>query len=435
MQSEPTRVLCGVPFARRRDFRPGAFLAEAGCPASTIYLLQAGQVRCFSLSEDGCEATTAVLGPGQLIGFTGLFGIRQHQMFAEALTAVRAWAMPTAALKEEAWRNPVLLGLLAGALAQRFAVAEGLLRDVLLLPVRDRLGDVQLRLAATLGGRPPALSQSQLARLVQARPETLTRVLAGNGRRAVQRIAASPSMPEAEFHAGEVLHRLDAPPGHVNRVMAGELQLALAGPDKREIVPGLQTLQAGDFLGISGLLGLPPTGLRAVALTDGALQTMSAAEFLVCINADPAALQRLVWQLAHSVMHLDRQLSCAAARTVRQRLIKHLHETAGRSPEPSRPISHAMLARCIGTRRETVTRALRLLEQEGVITRDGRRVTLRTVPLPLGGPAADRRWLRGWSPAAPSRRPRKTAASMRSLDVGVCTPAGYAPPRCIGGEM
>src|SRR5207248_10626852 len=110
-------LLVGVPFARRREFRVGEFLAEAGCAADSVYLLSAGQVRCFSLSEDGCEATMAVLGPGQLVGIACIFGARTHAQFAQALTPVRAWALPASQLREEVWRNAILLGLVVGALA------------------------------------------------------------------------------------------------------------------------------------------------------------------------------------------------------------------------------------------------------------------------------------------------------------------------------
>src|SRR5204862_4555737 len=106
MPSKTVSNLVGVPFARTRDFRCGAFLAEAGCPATTLYLLANGQVRCFSLSEDGCEATTAVLGPGQLVGVSALFGVPASILFAQALTPVRAWALPVTQLKEEVWRSP-----------------------------------------------------------------------------------------------------------------------------------------------------------------------------------------------------------------------------------------------------------------------------------------------------------------------------------------
>lgn len=377
MQLHSPSGLVGVPFAHRRTFQCGEFLAEAGCPTESVYLLSTGQVRCFSLTEDGCEATTAVLGPGQLVGVAGLFGSPSHPLFSQALTPVQAWAMSTPVLRQELERSAMLVGLLVGALAQRVAVAEGLLRDVLLLPVRDRLGDVQLRLSATLGGMQPALNRSQLAGLVQARPETLTRVVPTDGWPSRRERSAAAYPLDRTFKAGELLDNLDAPRGSVNLLADGELQIALAGTDKRQL--SVQTLRAGDLVGIAGLVGLPPSGLRALALSDGALHTVDAAELLQAVTSEPSRLRQLAWQLGNVLMQLERQLSFAATRTARSRLVAYLREVERQAPGSSRTISHAALARRIGCSRETVTRALRVLEQDGVITRDGRRVRLSSV--------------------------------------------------------
>jgi CRP-like cAMP-binding protein len=371
MLSRTPSGLVGVPFARRRAFVRGEFLAEAGCATDNLYLLSSGQVRCFSLSEDGCEATTAVLGPGQLVGVGGLFGNDTHAVFVQALTPTETWMMPTAAWQQEMDHNPMLLGLLVGALAQRVAVAEGLLRDVLLLPVRDRLGDVELRLAATLGGRRPALSRSQLAGLVQARPETLTRVVPTNG---WHPRATRNTWRWRVFRAGDVLEDLDAPIGCVNQVVDGQLQIALAGIDKRQL--SVQTLHAGDILGIAGLVGLPPNGLCALALTDGSVRTIDARELLAAIGDDAARLLGLAQQLGTALSQLEGRLSFAATGTARQRLVACLRELERQAPAGGRTLSHAWFARRIGTSRETVTRALRVLEQDGIITRDGRHVQL-----------------------------------------------------------
>src|SRR5204862_4000978 len=120
--------------------------------------------------------------------------------------------------------------------------------------------------------RRPALNRTQLAGLVHARPETLTRVVATH-------FSSDSHPPQAKlraFRCGEVVGDLDAPPGHVNQLIRGELQIALAGADKRQF--SMHPLRAGDFVGIAGLVGLPPTGLTAVALSDGAVRTISADE-------------------------------------------------------------------------------------------------------------------------------------------------------------
>ena len=364
-----------MPFARRRDFRCGAFLAEAECPVDTIFLLAEGQVRCFLLSEDGSEATTAVLGPGQLVGVLGLFGFPTHRVFAEALVAVRAWAMPAEELGDDLSRNPMLQGLVIGALAQRVAVAEGLLRDVLLLPVRERVGDIERRLAATLGGKPAALRRAQLAALAQVRPETLARVSPRRGRVSVEDVPDLAQPFTRKFQAGETLDGLDAPRGCINQLIDGQLRLALGGADKREV--SVYTLEAGDFVDFSGLVGLPPNGLRAIGLMNGAIRTISAEQFVTDVSESPAELVRIGHQLSQRLIWVDRQLSYAATRTVRRRLLAQLRDVDIGAPPPS----HASLARRVGASRETITRTLGQLEREGVISRGRRRLLLEPADL------------------------------------------------------
>ena len=373
--------LVGVRFARRRDFRRGAYLAEADCAADTLYLIVDGQVRCFLLSEDGCEATTAVLGPGQLVGAQALFGFATHRLFVQALLPVRAWALPVADVLEELPANRMLQGLVVGALAQRLALAEGLLRDVLLLPVRERMGDVERRLSATLGGQPAALRRAQLAGLLQTRPETLARISHSRSRASSLAAADVAQLDMRLFRKGEVLHGLDAPCGSINQLAVGRIQVALAGADKREVT--LYTLEPGDLFGFSGLVGLPPSGLRAIALSEGAFRTESASELLAEIAQASLRLIDIGQQLARWLTSLERQVGYAARRTVRLRLIAQLHDAGEMSPT-----SHAWLARRIGASRETVTRTLRQLEKEGLLLRDHRRLRLQPghVRLPQSGP-------------------------------------------------
>ena len=369
-------VLVGAPFAVRRDFPRGAFLAEADCFADTLYLIVDGQVRCFLLSEDGCEATTAILGPGQLVGAHALFdqGFATHRLFVQALLPVRAWSMPVSDAREELPRNRLLQGLVVGALAQRFALAEGLLRDVLLLPVRERIGDMEQRLTATLGGRAVALRRVQLAGLLQTRPETLARLAHSTSMPSVPHDTQPPSPRVRLFRRGQALRDLDAPRGHVNQLLDGRLQIALSGVDKREV--SLYTLERGDFFGFSGLLGLPPSGLGALALADGAIRTLAGASLLHQISEAPEILLTMGQQLAGRLTALERQLSFAARRTVRLRLLAQLRDQDVHDGQTS-PISHASLARRIGASRETVTRTLRQLEKEGLLSRDHRRLRLQ----------------------------------------------------------
>src|SRR5919199_5070449 len=168
------RVWRPAPFGAVRRFARGATLVRAGEPAHTVYLVRRGEVRIYLLTEDGRETTTAVVGPGQIVGISALLGRPIYHAFAEALAPTEAWALPTEPLLRHLATDRVLLGLIIGALARRLAQEVSLVGDVALLPVGQRVADLQARLASELG-HAPGLNKRAMAELIGARPETLSR--------------------------------------------------------------------------------------------------------------------------------------------------------------------------------------------------------------------------------------------------------------------
>src|SRR5918912_1931942 len=220
--------LVGVSFAVPRAFPRGAFIIEADRRADTIFLLRQGQVRVFRLDEDGRETVTAILGAGHLIGLAPLLGNARHEDFAQAMTPVEVWALSAERVLARLSRDRALLGLIAGALAQRFALAAGLFRDVHLLPVLERLADIELRLATCLRGEPVALTQAGLAQLIHARPETLARKHARSvaEHRPAELVSAAP-VGVHPFRAGQPVLSSDLPANQVGQLLSGRLELWL----------------------------------------------------------------------------------------------------------------------------------------------------------------------------------------------------------------
>jgi len=380
---QPT--LAGVPFAVRRRFCRRSFLVQAGANAEAVYLISRGFVRVYLLADDGHETTTALLGPGHLVGIAPLLGRSAHRAFAEALTAVEAWAIPAAELLARLPNDRSLLGLVSGALAQRFALAQGLLRGVALLPVAERIRDIELRLAGALHGTPPALSHLLLAELVHARPETVSRVLRPPSTpigpsELPARLAARSG--QRFFRAGDIVFNDDIEDGQVGLIVSGQVQLSLVAPDGRAVA--IDTLGPGDLIGIPALVGQPATGLRGAAVSDGVLRVLGADEFLRWIAEQPSVLQQLATRIGARLERLEDALENATGRNVNDRLaglLRHLALTAGDlEPGGGRALRgkwpHSRLAGQLGVSRETVTRALAALEVRGLVRRQGRRIVV-----------------------------------------------------------
>jgi len=168
---------CHAPLRR---FARGALLTTAGGPAEALYVLRRGHVRVYRLTEAAAEATTAVLGPGQLVGLSALLGQPEYHTFAEALTPVEAWVLPAARLADHLAQHPALAEFLVDALVRRLSFEMSLLQAVTFQPVASRVSTVLGRLGMVNGGdRPPRLTKEVLAELVAARRETVSRGVPG----------------------------------------------------------------------------------------------------------------------------------------------------------------------------------------------------------------------------------------------------------------
>ena len=379
--------LVGISFAVPRAFPRGAFIIEADRPADTIFLLRRGQVRVFRLDQDGREAVTAILGSGHLVGLAPLLGNARHEDFAQAMTRVEAWALPAEQVLARLSRDSALLGLVAGALAQRFALAAGLFRDVHLLPVLERLADIEVRLATCLRGEPVALTQAGLAQLIHARPETLARKHPRSiaEHRPAELVSPAP-VGVHPFRAGQPVLSSDLPANQVGQVLSGRLELSLVTRAARSLQ--FDVLGPGDVLGISALVGMPALSMRAVGVSDGALRIIDVPTFLTEVADHPDQLRALATRLAARLERLEQRLGCCGAR-LDERLLTLMQSLAGLGDGQVRKDgrhaipgqwSHARLGEQIGVTRETVTRTLAQLEARGAIQREGRRILLNEPP-------------------------------------------------------
>jgi CRP/FNR family cyclic AMP-dependent transcriptional regulator len=347
-------------------------------------------VRIFWLDADGNDTTVGVLGPGHLVGIAPLIGRATHHAFVEALTPVEADIFSARELLDRLPTDHALAGMVVGALAHRLAHAEALLRDVSLLPVIERIRNVELRLSAYPGVAASEISHVAMARIVHSRPETITRSLHrgeyGPSPQAPPRApTVVPPNIELRFRPGERVLPDGVPPGHVAFIVDGEVQLAFASAER---TIRFESLGPGDLFGLSALLGLPATQVDARATTAANVRLLDAAAVLGSLADQPIALAHVRVRLAQRLVAIERQIASIAGRHVTARLIDSLRSLALARGEPrsdgcrTLAISHADLARSIGARRETVTRALVALKSDGIIRRDGRKIVLRLSALP-----------------------------------------------------
>lgn len=140
-----------------------------------VYLLKNGRVRIAS-----GEVNVAILGPGQLFGTSALFGAAATMQKVVALEDVVICEAPSGQFLAAMMTHPRLAAKVAMLLARQLFELEQTVERTASDPIEARLADLLLRIADRAGttSMVRGLSQSDLARMIGASRESVSRILA-----------------------------------------------------------------------------------------------------------------------------------------------------------------------------------------------------------------------------------------------------------------
>ena len=187
------------------------------------------------------------------------------------------------------------------------------------------------------------------------------------------------------FAAGQLIVGPETQPELVYLMRAGTVRLFHRDADGSETT--VERLFAGHLFGVTRLLGAAPGGLLAQAEDEVELCVVEGRRFLDVLSKWPQALLDLALRLGVRVHEGDEMLAGLTASGARARLAAVLHRLALDASESHagggvrlRGVPrHSDLAAEIGASRETVTRMLARLEQDGYIRRFGRQIVVPDV--------------------------------------------------------
>jgi CRP/FNR family transcriptional regulator, dissimilatory nitrate respiration regulator len=175
----------------RRFCRKGERLFSEGDEGTGFYVVLAGRVKIFKVSVEGKEQILHFVGPGESFGEVSVF---TGQGFpADAVTAIQTTFcfFPRAAFSALIRRDPALALNMLAQLSRRLRQFAGLIEDLSLKEVPERLAKYLLYLSTRDGDGDGALeldvSKGQLAALLGTIPETLSRILAKMNRQGLIR--------------------------------------------------------------------------------------------------------------------------------------------------------------------------------------------------------------------------------------------------------
>lgn len=165
-------------------------------------------------------------------------------------------------------------------------------------------------------------------------------------------------------------------------ILHGRVKVAIFGDDGKEVT--LSTLSEGDFFGELALLDQEPRSASVVAEEDCELLSLQRDDFMRALEHDAGMSSSLIQALAQRLRKANHQISTLALLDVYGRVahvIQELAEEEGKRLKDGRVVvrrpTHLEIAHRIGSSRETVTRMMRDLEENGHIETQGREIFLR----------------------------------------------------------
>jgi CRP-like cAMP-binding protein len=159
----------------------------------------------------------------------------------------------------------------------------------------------------------------------------------------------------------------------------GSAKLALRAPHNEERV--LRLVSNGQTFGESAAILGRESSYDAIALAESKLVVIPAAQVLSLLERDSRFARQLVTALAETKLGLLSELESSALRRGSQRLARYLDSLAEPAPVPGRfvarlPASKTLIASRLDMKKETLSRLLRSLAEQGVIEVRQREITI-----------------------------------------------------------
>ena len=164
-------------------------------------------------------------------------------------------------------------------------------------------------------------------------------------------------------------------------IAGGSVKITRLSDDGREVI--LAMLGESDFFGEMSLLDGAGRSANVVALEASEVLTLSRNNFLEILQNYPKISISLLDELTQRIRKSDQQIESLSLSDVEQRIgitLIRLAEELGTIKQGNVKIKNLPyqqdIANMAGTSRETVSRTFKLLEEKGLVTREGRKLTI-----------------------------------------------------------
>lgn len=141
---------------------------------SSLYILEAGLVRIFRLSEKGLETSLGYVKPGEVFGELTIFGDYPRESFAQAVEKSVVWRIPRQVFQPYVESTPSLAFEISKQIGERLKRIESRVENLVFRDVHTRVILILTELASNFGNERDdgsveidvQITQSELATLV-----------------------------------------------------------------------------------------------------------------------------------------------------------------------------------------------------------------------------------------------------------------------------
>ena len=191
----------------------------------------------------------------------------------------------------------------------------------------------------------------------------------------------SEKMIARHYESGKFIFLEDSEGEQCFFVVQGSVKVTRLSKDGREVI--LAMLNEGEFFGEMALLDGESRSANVIALEQTEVLTLNREDFLVVLHDYPQIAIQLLKEMVDRLRKSDRQIASLSLSDAEKRIalciIRFADEQGiikrGQVSIPKMPIQQD-IANMAGTSRETVSRAINLLEKENYIKRQGRELLI-----------------------------------------------------------
>jgi CRP/FNR family cyclic AMP-dependent transcriptional regulator len=181
---------------------------------------------------------------------------------------------------------------------------------------------------------------------------------------------------ERTYPKGSVILFQGDPGDSLYVLRQGRAKVVLIGEDGREVILGV--LEPGAHFGELALIDDQPRSAHVIAMEDSQLLILRREDFRRRVESNPSVAWALLTELSRRLRRADQKIGGLVLLDVPGRISRLLLDLSSESSNGTieKPLTHQTIAQMIGASRETVSRAMKDFQEEGLIRVERRRIAV-----------------------------------------------------------